>query len=207
MKATFIDEPLLEFAGGGRHIDPRHGVWAYGPADIKDPTPRVVKAAIVGAQESIDGAKAWLDRCSLGLGGMKDTHLTRLYVPFPGFDTTHGFRSTINFSPRLTRAIPKRELDILDGLHPKRAVAKAVELYDAELQALHDEPSCDVVIVCRPENLNDAALSKVPRPEESEVDGSRKDGKEPYFVADFHALLKARSLRYKQPIQIIRRST
>lgn len=207
MKATFIDEPLLEFAGGGRNIDPRHGVWDYGPADIKDPTPRVVKAAIVGTQESIDGAKAWLDRCSLGLGAMKDTHLTRLYVPFPGFDTTHGFRSTINFTPRLTRAIPKRELDALDGLHPKQAVAKAVELYDAELQALHDEPSCDVVIVCRPDNLNDAALSKAPRPDESEVDGSRKDGRDPYFIADFHALLKARSLRYKQPIQIIRRNT
>lgn len=207
MKAIFLAEPLLEFAGGGRHIDPRHGVWDYGPADIEDPTPRVVRAAIVGTQESIDGAKAWLDMCSLGLGAMKDTHLTRLYVPFPGFDTTHGFRSTINFTPRLTRAIPKRELDALDGLHPKQAVAKAVELYDVELQALHDEPSCDVVIVCRPDNLNDAALSKTPRPDESEVDGSRKDGREPYFVADFHALLKARSLRYKQPIQIIRRNT
>lgn len=207
MKASFIDEPLLEFAGGGRHIDPRHGIWDYGPADIRDPMPRVVKAAIVGTQESIDGVKAWLDRCSLGIRAMGDTHLTRLYVPFPGFDTTHGFRSTITFTPRLTRTIPKRELHALDGLNPKVAVTKAVELYDAELAALHDEPACDVVIVCRPDNLNDSALSKAPKPDEAEVDGSRKGGREPYFVADFHALLKARSLRYKQPIQIVRRNT
>lgn len=207
MKASFIDEPLLEFAGGARHIDPRHGVWDYGPADIKDPTPRVVKAAIVGPQRSIDGVQAWLDKCSLGIGAMKDTHLTRLYIPFPGFDTTHGFRSTIHFTPRLTRPITKRQLDALDGLHPKQAVDKAVSMYDVELQALHDEPSCDVVIVCRPDNLNDAALSKAPESGEGEVDGSRTDGKGPYFVADFHALLKARSLRYKQPIQIVRRST
>lgn len=207
MRATFIEEPLLEFAGGGRHIDPRHGVWDYGPADIKDPTPRVVKVAIVGAQESIDGIQAWLDRCSLGIGAMKDTHLTRLYVPFPGFDINHGFRSTINFTPRLTRPIPKRHLDALDGLHPKQAVARAVELYDTELQVLHDEPACDVVIVCRPDNLNDAALSKAPKLDEAEPDGSRTDGKTAPFVADFHALLKARSLKYKQPIQIVRRNT
>jgi hypothetical protein len=207
VKATFIDEPLLEFAGGGRHIDPRHGVWHYGPADIKDPTPRIVKAAIIGPQESIDGLQAWLDRCRLGIGAMPDTHLTHLYVPFPGFDVTHGFRSIINFTPRLTRAIPKRQLDALNGLHPKKAVAKAVDIYDTELAALHDEPSCDVVIVCRPDSLNDAAMSKAPRsPDGLEVDGSPKNGRD-FFVADFHALLKARSLRYKQPIQIIRRNT
>lgn len=207
MKATFLDEPLLEFAGLGRHIDPRHGVWHYGPADITDPTPRVVKAAIIGTQESIDGLQTWLDRCRLGLGAKPDTHLKHLYVPFPGFDVTHGFRSIINFSPRLTRAIPKRQLAALDGLHPKHAVKKAVEIYDRELAALHDEPSCDVVIVCRPDNLNDAALSKAPpHPDALEIDGSRKDGRD-VFVADFHALLKARSLRYKQPIQIVRRNT
>lgn len=207
MKATFIEEPLLEFAGGARHIDPRHGVWDYGPADIKDPTPRVVRAAVIGPQESIDGLQSWLDRCRLGIGAMADSHLTHLYVPFPGFDVTHGFRSIINFTPRLTRAISKRQLDALNGLHPKAAVAKAVDIYDAGLASLHDEPSCDVVLVCRPDNLNDTAMSKAPKgPGDLEVDGSRTSGRD-FFVADFHALLKARSLRYKQPIQIIRRNT
>lgn len=207
MRATFIEEPVLEFAGGGRHIDPRHGIWDYGPADIKDPTPRIVRAAIIGPQESIDGLQAWLDRCRLGIGAMPDTHLTRLYIPFPGFDITHGFRSIINVTPRLTRGIPRRQLDALNGVHPKKAVAAAVDIYDTELAALHDEPSCDVVIVCRPDNLNDAAMSKAPKsPDALEVDGSSKDGRD-VFVADFHALLKARSLRYKQPIQIVRRNT
>ncbi|WP_329405696.1 hypothetical protein OG563_28490 [Nocardia vinacea] len=208
MKVSFIEEPLLEFAGGGRHIDPKHGVWHFGPADVSHPSPRVVKAAIVGTQASIDGFRAWLDKCSLGIGAMPNTHLTHLYIPFPGFDTTLGFRSTVNFTPRLTRVIPKRRLDGLEGLHPKRAVANAVEIYDAALQSLHDEPSCDVVIVCRPDNLNDAALSKAPKnADDVEIDGSRSDGRNSGFVADFHALLKARSLRYKQPIQIVRRNT
>lgn len=206
MKATILEEPFLEFAGGGRHIDPKHGIADYGPADIKDPTPRVVRAAIVGPQASIDGLQNWLDRCRRGIGAYTDTHLSHLYVPFPGFDVHQGFRSIINFSPRLTRAISKRDLDALDGMNPLRAVAHAVALYDRELAALDDEASCDVVLVCRPDNLNDANLSKVTGdPSEVEVDGS-KDGDEP-VAADFHALLKAKSLQYKQPIQMVRRST
>ncbi|MGY5311768.1 argonaute/piwi family protein [Nocardia gipuzkoensis] len=62
------------------------------------------------------------------------------------------------------------------------------------------------MIVCRPDNLNDAALSKAPKNTEIEVDGSYLNGRNP-VTADFHALLKARSLRYKQPIQIVRRNT
>lgn len=100
-----LEEPLLEFAGGGRHIDPRHGIADYGPADVKDPTPRVVRAAIIGPKSSTEGLQTWLDRCRRGIGAYADTHLTHLYVPFPGFDVHHGFRSIINFSPRLTRQL------------------------------------------------------------------------------------------------------
>ena len=206
MKATILDEPLLEFAGGGRHIDPKHGIADYGPADVTDPTPRVVRAGIIGTQASIEGLQVWLDRCRLGVGAYTDTHLTHLYIPFPGFDVHQGFRSIMNFSPRLTRTISKRDLAQLDGLNPRTAVDKAVAIYAQELERLHDEASCDVVIVCRPDNINDAALSRVARPDESEVDGSTPNAHSP-FVADFHALLKARSLKYKQPIQIVRRST
>lgn len=206
MRATILDEPLLEFANGGRHIDPKHGIADYGPADIADPTPRVVRAAIIGPKASIDGLQAWIDRCRRGIGAYPGSHLTHLYVPFPGFDVHHGFRSIVNFSPRLTRPISKRDLDQLDGLHPLLAVQKAVELYDMELEALHDEASCDVVIVCRPDNLNDAALTRQGAPTDGETDGSGPSERAP-LLADFHSLLKAKSLKYKQPIQIVRRST
>lgn len=201
MKATVLDEPLLEFAGGGRHIDPRHGITDYGPADVTEPTPRVVRAAIIGPQASIDGLQHWLDRCRTGIGAHDDTHLKHLYVPFPGFDIDHGFRSLVNFSPRLTRAIPKRDLDDLETMNPLKAVTAAVELYDRELAALHDEASCDVVIVCRPDNLNDTNLG-------IQTAGSGAgDNKHEPAAGDFHSLLKARSLLYKQPIQMVRRST
>ncbi len=33
MKLALIPEPPLEFADGGRHLDPRFGVLQYGPLD------------------------------------------------------------------------------------------------------------------------------------------------------------------------------
>jgi hypothetical protein len=78
-------------------------------------------------------------------------------------------------------------------------VRAAVDLNDAELAVLHEEPNCDVVIVCRPEQLDDVAVTK-----EGEPSGSSETM--PVGV-DFHSMLKARSLKYSRPIQIVRRST
>jgi hypothetical protein len=36
MNLTQLDEPDLEFAVGSRHVDPRHGITDYGPADAPD---------------------------------------------------------------------------------------------------------------------------------------------------------------------------
>ena len=197
MKAAILDEPELEFARGSRHIDPRQGITIYGPADTAD-TARHVRIGIVGPQTHIDGVKQWLDRCREPIPG-KQSQLGHLHQPFPGFNTDRGFRSTIVANTRLERAIDKRDLDDLAALNPLQAVRAAVDLYDAQLAVLHEEPNCDVVIVCRPEHLDDVAATEEGEP-------SRSSGTLPMGV-DFHSMLKARSLKYSRPIQIVRRST
>ena len=202
MKITVLDEPALEFAHGGRHIDPRHGIDFYGPADIEETAVRVIRVGIVGSQASIDGVKRWLDSCRSTIAA-KASHLGHLYMPFPGFDTDRAFRSSIIWNGRLERPIAKRELDALDGANPLTAAQMAVDLYARELEALNDEANCNVVIVCRPDNLIDTGTRR--------RRFAAQDQKAPEPLApgqgDFHSLLKARSLRYSQPIQIIRRST
>lgn len=148
MKATVLDEPDLEFARGSRHIDPRQGITVYGPADLTD-TARLVRVGIVGPQAHIDGIKQWLDRCREPVAG-KESQLGHLHQPFPGFNSDRGFRATIVMNTRLERVVQKRDLANLVGLNPLQAVSAAVDLYDAELAVLHEEPNCDVVIVCRP---------------------------------------------------------
>ena len=200
MKLAVRDEPLLEFAGNARHVDPRHGIWDYGPIDATSTALRTIRAGIVGTPAAVQGLRAWLDKCRLPIEA-KDSRLGHLFVPFPGFDTSAGFRSTLVWDSRLERHIRDRDIRRLGELKPQDAVRAAVELYAAELELLDEEPGCNVVIIARPETLPETA--------EPEIDPAAPWKKLPPEepADDFRALLKATAMRYSRPIQIIRRTT
>jgi hypothetical protein len=222
VKAVVLLEPELEFGRGGRHIDPRQGIAFYGPADL-DGTVKQVRVAIIGPQAHIDGIKAWLESCRKRIDG-KDSHLRYLHQPFPGFSPDSPFAATVVFNSRLERTLGKRELSALSGLKPLAALTAAVELYDRELAILAEEAQVDVVLVCRPEELDDS----LPATDESDGDANSDAGAQGDTPAggaprvttgasrqvmpmptgmDFHSMLKARALRYGKPIQILRRGT
>ena len=128
MKLAFIEEPDLEFGNGSRHIDPRSGITNSGPADVSNTSVRTIQVGIVGTKEAIEGVKAWLDRCREPIAP-KNSPLSHLYLPFPGFHTGVGFRSTIIWNGRLERTLDKRALADIATTSPLQAVQKAVELY------------------------------------------------------------------------------
>lgn len=200
MKLSILDEPPLEFSGGARHIDPRHGISDYGPADATNTAVRTIRAGIVGTPAAIEGLKRWLDRCRRPIQA-KDSRLGHLFVPFPGFDTSAGFRSTLIWDSRLERPIRERDLKRFIGLKAQDATRAAIALYTAELDILDEEPGCDVIIIARPEELAE-------RPKR-EIDPQAPWKKAPLTeqVDDFRAALKALAMRYSRPIQIIRRTT
>lgn len=200
MKLVVLDEPPLEFSGGARHVDPRHGIADYGPADATSTAVRTIRAGIVGTPAAIDGVRRWFDRCRQPIPA-KDSRLGNLFVPFPGFDTAAGFRSTLIWDSRLERPIRDRDLKRLAGLNPQQAVRSAVDLYATELEALDEEPGCDVVIIARPDDLPEGAEAQ-PDPE-----APWRKAPPPEHVDDFRALLKATAMRFSRPIQIIRRTT
>ncbi|WP_329614124.1 hypothetical protein OG244_13655 [Streptomyces brevispora] len=200
MKLTVLDEPPLEFSGGTRHIDPRHGITDYGPADATNTAVRTIRVGIVGTPASIQGLRRWFDGCRQPIAA-KTSRLGRLYVPFPGFDTGTGFRSTLVWDSRLERPIRDRDLQRVAGLNPRDAVKAAVQLYAAELDVLDEEPGCDVVLIARPEHLPERPTPEI----DPEAPWKKAPPAEP--VDDFRAVLKAMAMRYSRPIQIIRRST
>src|SRR3954452_21968680 len=100
MKLAILDEPNLEFASGARHVDPRHGITDYGPADATNTAVRTIRAGIIGTPAAIDGLKRWLDRCRRPVAA-KESHLGTLFFPFPGFDPAVGYRSTLVWDSRL----------------------------------------------------------------------------------------------------------
>ncbi|MFY1659314.1 argonaute/piwi family protein [Micromonospora sp. WMMD1274] len=201
MKLTILEEPPLEFGGGARHIDPRHGITDYGPADAAGPQAmRTIRAGIVGTPAAIQGLRRWLDRCRLPIDA-KDSRLGHLFVPFPGFDAGAGFRSTLVWDSRLERPIRDRDLKRLADLKPQEATREAVDLYAAELDVLDEEPACDVILIARPDKLAERPAPQI----DPEAPWRKAPPLEP--VDDFRALLKAVAMRYSRPIQIVRRST
>src|SRR6266536_2190970 len=191
VKLDVRDEPLLEFAGNARHVDPRHGIWDYGPIDATSTALRTIRAGIVGTPASVQGPRAWLDKCRLPIEA-KNSRLGHLFVPFPGFDTSARFRSTLVWDSRLERHIRDRDIRRLAGLKPQDAVGASVTLYAVELELLDEEPGCNVVIIARPETLPEAA--------EPEADPAAPWKKLPPEepADDFRALLKATAMRHSR---------
>ena len=197
MRATVLNEPSLEFHGGARHVDPRHGVTDYGPADATADAPRTIRVGVVGPPQAVDGIRRFLDGCRRPIAA-KNSDLGHLYLPFPGFDHTVGYRSTLVFDSRLERTIRDRDLAGLQDKRPDDAVRAAVDLYMDELDTLNEEAACDVVLVARPETLPEGQYVAAP--------SDRRRGPRPQY-ADFHATLKATALRHSRPLQLLRRTT
>jgi hypothetical protein len=210
MRAEVIDEPELEFGGRGRHIDPRFGISNYGPADLgTQGAPRAIRVGLIGPADQLDGLRVWLERCREPIAA-KDERYPHLFPAFPGCDIDSGLQTTLVFSDRNTRTISERDLCAIRQASGGRALQAAVDTYAAEITALADENRVDVLLVARPEQLADMAR----RTQRARGRGSRRaaagfpddDVALPQF-ANFHDLLKARTLALRQPIQIIRRST
>src|SRR5947207_2071774 len=93
LEAHWLEEPLLAFADGGLHVDPREGIARYGPWSWSPSRrhPSQVRVGFIGTGESMSRARAWFDGAALGIPG-QGPHLS-----FPGFMADRGFFSQIVF--------------------------------------------------------------------------------------------------------------
>lgn len=207
MRAHVLHEPQLEFRAGNRHIDPRYGISAYGPADAESPSaPRQIPIALIGPSEAVDGIRRWLRRCREQIEA-KDAKpgQENLHQPFPGFSPDSEFGSELVFDDALVREIPERQLRRLARADTASATAEAVEIYADAARSLAETGRCRVIVCARPEEL----LDREARPPAAEDDGADHDEKpdERESSGDFHDLLKAAALSLAAPLQLMRKET
>jgi hypothetical protein len=206
MRTMILDEPELEFGGGGRHIDPRFGIDDYGPVDFGTPSaPAEIEVGIIGSQAAVEGIRRWLQRCRGEIPARPSRH-PRLFRDFPGFDVDRCFHSKLTFDDRWMRRIHSRDLARLAGQAPAKAVPAAVEAWAGELERLADENRCDVIICALPDELD---RLEEPKTLDGDDDTNAKatESDDFHLRVDFHDMLKAQSLRHRVPIQIVRRET
>lgn len=208
MRASFIQEPELEF-GAGTHIDIRFGLLNYGPLDSSSPVgPKRVRLGIVGTPESVAGLSSWINRCRDGILA-KPSKRPNLFPRFPGFGHDAGMPTDIVLDDRLNRAIPPAQFDPLCRAAPTYETFAAIaQLYMQELQYLEDKREVDVCVCAYPSGLVDFLEQNTESAVDSEDESGDTEARAPASVEwDLHDLLKAQAMRYGAPLQIVRPAT
>jgi hypothetical protein len=218
-----LSPPRLQFGGASTHSDPKAGLLAAGPFDLRFGSARKdhIHIGVVGPAEQVEAARRWLDRCSREVPVLGEPNL--LKKPFPGF--ADAFHKTL--------VAPAASSIELAGDKLARALEgdaygcfqRVVDLYataHARL-ALRDLNRPDIVLMCIP----DAVVNKVSSVERKATDSERERAKslrrarerlqldlfdvldeveqtpEDFLKRDLRLALKSRALKNRLPIQLV----
>ncbi len=204
MRAVVLPEPELDFGASGAHRDPRFGITTFGPVDRGSmPAPTDIRVGFVGPADGIHGARQWLERCRTAIAGKPASKSPELFCDFPGFAHDSPFESQLLFDESWERTISgrtlRREIEKPIGL----ATAACADLYTREVADLAERRIVDVVVVARPDDLEDDVPQRS-RLRSDELEASTEvDGEH----VDFHDLLKAQCISLGVPLQLVRSTT
>ena len=212
MKVSFFHEPELEFGNGGTHVDMRYGMTQHGPLDLGETSsPRQLRVGLIGTEETIASIRQWLDRCRGGIAA-KQSKLSNLFPPFPGFSESSPFQSLLVFHDRWCSSIRQREVDsVLAHIRGGDTVREAVAIFVEHAETLMEQGG-PMVLFCVPPRDLLAAVDE-PRGDRPDVldqeidEGSETATDNDISVAAFHDVLKAEGMRLGIPIQMVRPST
>jgi hypothetical protein len=222
-----LQPPRLQFGGASVHSDPKVGLLAAGPFDLRFGSARKdhVHVGIIGPAKQVAAARRWLDRCGQEIPVLGEPNL--LKKPFPGFaEAFHKELITPDQSSiALTSDINDALAHALQG-DAYNAFQRVVDLYSgahARLAARGlNRP--DIVLMCIPENVFDKVGSVERKATEDErkrakaIERARKRSQldlfdtleeveqtsEDFLKRDLRHALKARALRCRLPIQLVR---
>ncbi len=224
VEKTFVfQEPELEFRFGQRAKDPRDGLSLFGPFDADQVShPRSLTYILLGTSEGISKFRSWAVAMNRPVVDAPNDNY-RLWPPFPGSEVAFSVvwpnnpvRTYLIDSAELLKAsrqadpFQRAHLVVDQYLEGLRIGAKRDERIGVAICVVPDE----VWQNCRPKSkVNSPVGKRVSRRtlesrqagqmglfDESDLDTYR-------LSRDFRRQLKARSMQYNMPIQIIREST
>lgn len=204
MNLHFIDEPEMDF-GTGSHIDIKHGIMNHCALDFdQNGAPRKINLGIVGTNEEIEKFLEWIEHCKNPISG-KESNKKNIFPLFPGFNSEQGFCSEVVTQKATQRVLPPKDLEDLLKLGGDEKITELVALFETEIEYLTSKNhSIDVIIITVPRAIAKAMVIDITGVDEITEDEIPKPKK---AKLDFRRLLKARTQKYKVPIQIVLPST
>lgn len=197
-----IVEPSLEFARG-THVCPRAGISAYDVYDAKfDARRDRILVGAVGTTEGLSKLASWLELCAEEIPGKVGAGQSTLFPGFCGFNQTVGYRASLRYLEEITRTLNHSDIKkVINTQQKSKRVEAAVELYLQEIRFLAQNRIVDVIVCLIPDNLyNHVSKENIDLQEETVEETEQDD----LFESNFRRLLKARSMRYGKPIQLVR---
>jgi hypothetical protein len=194
---SHINEPELEFGGGGRHIDIRFGLMDFGPFDVTTTErPKQIKIGIIGGADTLEGTLRWIEQCKAGLPA-KQNRQPSLFPAFPGLGEDGPFRCEFATMAAHQRTISQREIVRLGSIaNSDAATREIVEALIGEVRALAEaNVPPDVVLCALPLELIEATVNAAP--ENSEDDDEEDE------TLNLRSMLKAGCMELRLPIQIL----
>jgi hypothetical protein len=190
LSASYLSEPLLAFADGRCHVDPKTGISRFGPKSLAPGNrhPSHIRTGFIGTPETIEKAGSWIERTSFGVRGAPER------LEFPGFREDRGFFSQIELSGDWNAAIFSSEISDLQA-HKKRAdrFCAAIALVDRKLSLLHGKDRRpEYVIIALPDDL----LAECQTVEYTSPELGR-------VHRNFRRAIKAVAMKYGLPTQIL----
>jgi|CXWL01.1.fsa_nt_gi hypothetical protein len=228
-----LGEPDLEFGSGGLNIDPKVGLFEYGPfgSDIGEIEPRILRIGLVGLSTQIESIKKWFSRLEKPILN-KEKNVLR-FREFPG--TTSAFHCKFVIPDVFTRQIDPATHEIASRGDARNAFDELLELYKNSVKSLFGDTRPDCVLVFFPEEIASlritnprltAAEQKVlerarmeeeslqmslfePSEDELRTAAELLPQSEELLFRSFHRALKATCMTIANavPIQVIRRHT
>lgn len=191
LSAGWLDEPLLRFAGGLEHDDPKTGVALAGPRSLGKGHPSEAHVALVGTAQAVDDAADWLSRCTAGVDGDDD------HAPCPGCDRDVGYRFTLRVHQADQGKLTGSELrEVAAGKSSRERFERFLDLLDRKVMLLccRDEPLTCIVVV----------LSNDLYRQYRAVDYRERSRS---YHRDLRRAFKARAMRHGLPTQLLRHAT
>lgn len=222
-RVIVLDEPHLVFAEGQRSIAPHDGLSLFGPySSTSPPHPSSPAHIVIGTKEGLNAWRNWCAQMAQP-AAVSEADRHPLWPPYPGYDVAFGSRWPEK--PMREYEVPSDDLLSASMLSdPHERCFAVVEKYLSQLESskkLDAKPSFAVCIVpdevkrnCRPESIVANPVGRrLSRTEKSDRRAGQLDMFESYnaeqykLSPDFRRQIKARSMKYDIPVQIIQQST
>jgi hypothetical protein len=146
--ASHYAEPLLQFGGGGRHVDVRFGLTDFGPVDFTTERTKGVRLGIVGSSHTVGKLREWLRRCEAGIPA-KNGRQPNLFPGFPGSTILGPFRCSFEVNDQDVGIIPTSLISkTISEKDDDAATRLAVEAFSNEVKALAERDRPPQVVIC-----------------------------------------------------------